>query len=119
MLSSARAKRRVAERRFDLIFQALSDGTRRRLIDRLSLGPAMVTELAEPFTISLPAVSRHLKVLEHAGLVKRSVDGRIHHCSLAVRPFRDLQKWLDAYRPFWEEKLDALSRYVEGDKGKR
>jgi DNA-binding transcriptional ArsR family regulator len=116
MVSSARAKRRGADRQFDLIFQALSDGTRRKLIDRLTEGPAMVTELAEPFAISLPAVSRHLKVLEHAGLVKRSVDGRIHQCSLAARPFRDLQKWLDAYRPFWEEKLDALSRYVEADR---
>jgi DNA-binding transcriptional ArsR family regulator len=73
----------------------------------------MVTELAEPFAISLPAVSRHLKVLEHAGLISRSIDGRIHHCSLAAQPLRDVQAWLDRYRPFWEGTLDALSRYVE------
>lgn len=115
MVSSARAKRRNADRRLDLIFQALSDGTRRKLIERLAKGPVMVTELAKPFAISLPAVSRHLKVLEHANLVKRTVDGRIHHCSLSARPLRDLQQWLDIYRPFWEETLDALSHYIDGD----
>jgi DNA-binding transcriptional ArsR family regulator len=99
----------------DAVFQALSDGTRRRLIANLAKGPAMVTELAEPFTISLPAVSRHLKVLEDAGLIERSIDGRVHRCSLTTRPLRDVQKWLDRYRPFWEETLDALGRYVEED----
>lgn len=76
----------------------------------------MVTELAKPFAISLPAVSRHLKVLEHANLVKRTIDGRIHYFSLSARPLRDLQQWLDIYRPFWEETLDALSHYIAGDK---
>jgi DNA-binding transcriptional ArsR family regulator len=75
----------------------------------------MVTELAEPFAISLPAVSRHLRVLEGAGLIRRSIDGRIHRCSLAAQPLRDALEWLDRYRPFWEQTLDALSRYVEGD----
>ena len=76
----------------------------------------MVTELAKPFAISLPAVSRHLKVLERANLVKRTIDGRIHYCSLSARPLRDLQQWLDIYRPFWEETLEALSHYIDGDK---
>jgi DNA-binding transcriptional ArsR family regulator len=116
MVSSGRAKRRRADQKLDLIFQALSDGTRRKLIERLAKGPAMVTELAEPFAISLPAVSRHLKVLENANLVKRAIDGRIHHCSLSTRPLRDLQQWLDTYRPFWEETLDALSQYIDRDK---
>jgi DNA-binding transcriptional ArsR family regulator len=116
MVSSARAKRRSADLKLDLIFHALSDGTRRRLIERLAKGPVMVTELAKPFAISLPAVSRHLKVLENANLVKRTIDGRIHHCSLSARPLRDLQQWLDIYRPFWEETLDALSHYIDGDK---
>jgi DNA-binding transcriptional ArsR family regulator len=116
MVSSGGAKRSRTDRKLDLIFQALSDSTRRKLIERLAKGPAMVTELAEPFDISLPAVSRHLKVLEHANLVKRAIDGRIHHCSLSTRPLRDLQQWLDNYRPFWEETLDALSRYIDGDK---
>jgi DNA-binding transcriptional ArsR family regulator len=115
MLSTPRRKRRPTERELNAIFQALSDGTRRRLIARLANGPAMVTELAEPFAMSLPAVSRHLKVLEHAGLVKRSVDGRVHNCSLAARPLHDVQTWLDTYRPFWEETLDALSRYVASE----
>jgi DNA-binding transcriptional ArsR family regulator len=114
-MSRVRAKRRKTERALDVVFQALSDSTRRRLIANLAEGPAMVTKLAEPFNISLPAVSRHLKVLEHAGLIQRSIDGRIHHCSLATQPLRDVQEWLDQYRPFWEETLSALSRYVEED----
>jgi DNA-binding transcriptional ArsR family regulator len=85
------------------------------LIAHLAEGPAMVTKLAEPFNISLPAVSRHLKVLERAGLVRRSVDGRVHHLSLATQPLRDVQEWLDRYGPFWDETLSALSRYVEED----
>ena len=115
MMSRTRRKRRTTERELDLVFQALSDGTRRRLLANLTRGPAMVTELAEPFAISLPAVSRHLRVLEGAGLIRRSIDGRIHRCSLAAQPLRDALEWLDRYRPFWEQTLDALSRYVEGD----
>lgn len=75
----------------------------------------MVTELAGPFDMSLPAVSQHLKVLEHARLIVRAVDGRIHRCSLAAEPLRDVEKWLDHYRSFWEDTLDAVARYVERD----
>ena len=115
MVSRSRTGRRNADRELDEAFGALSDSTRRKLIARLAEGPAMVTALAEPFAISLPAVSRHLKVLESAGLIERRIDGRTHYCSLAPRRLRDLQTWLDAYRPFWDETLDALSRYVERD----
>ena len=79
----------------------------------------MVTELAEPFAMSLPAVSRHIRVLESAGLVVRAVDGRVHHCSLDVQPLKKIEAWLRHYRRFWEGTLDALARYVEADdKGK-
>ena len=76
----------------------------------------MVTELAEPFAMSLPAVSKHLKVLERAGLVTRTVDGRIHRCALAPEPLQKAEQWIDRYRPFWEDTLEALSRYVERGK---
>jgi DNA-binding transcriptional ArsR family regulator len=76
----------------------------------------MITDLAEPFAMSLPAVSKHLKVLEGAGLVVRAVDGRIHRCTLAPEPLRTAEQWLDCYRSFWENTLDALASYVERQK---
>ena len=100
----------------DLVFQALSNRTRRALIARLAEGPCMVSELAEPFEMSLPAVSKHLKVLEGARLVDRAIDGRIHCCSLIAEPLRQAELWLDCYRSFWEDTLDALARYVERGK---
>jgi DNA-binding transcriptional ArsR family regulator len=113
MQSSSLIENPAADDRLDQLFHALSDRTRRALLARLATGPAMVTELAEPFAMSLPAVSKHLKVLEHARLVVRSVDGRIHRCSFAAEPLREVERWLDHYRPFWEDTLDALARYVE------
>jgi DNA-binding transcriptional ArsR family regulator len=91
----------------------LGDQTRRALLARLGERPAMVTELAQPFAMSLPAVSRHIRVLERAGLVARAIDGRVHHCSLSATPLKDVEKWLSQYRRFWEGTLDALARYVE------
>jgi DNA-binding transcriptional ArsR family regulator len=76
----------------------------------------MVTELAEPFDMSLPAVSKHLKVLEEAALIERRVDGRIHHCSLNAAALESADQWLERYRIFWTDRLRALARYVE-DKG--
>jgi DNA-binding transcriptional ArsR family regulator len=101
------------EGRLDLIFRALGDQTRRALLARLVERPAMVTELAQPFAMSLPAVSRHIRVLERAGLVARAIDGRVHHCSLSATPLKDVEKWLSQYRRFWEGTLDSLARYVE------
>ena len=75
----------------------------------------MVTELAAPFEMSLPAVSKQLKVLERAGLVSRDIDGRVHTCSLAPRPLASVEAWLSFYRPFWSDTLDALARFVEQD----
>ena len=94
-------------------FSALADPTRRAILARLSTGDATVTELAEPFEMSLPAVSRHLKVLEHAGLISRSRDAQWRPCRLAAEPLRDAAGWLDDYRRFWEESLDRLNAYVK------
>lgn len=75
----------------------------------------MITELAEPFAMSLPAVSRHIRVLEGAGLVRRAVDGRVHRCSLRAEPLKAVEEWLSHYRQSWEGKLEELARYVETD----
>jgi DNA-binding transcriptional ArsR family regulator len=109
------ARKSTSDDRLDLIFHALSDRTRRALILRLSRGPAMVTELAEPFQMSLPAVSKHLKVLEGARLIARAVDGRVHRCSLAPHVLRHAERWLQSRRAFWESALDSLARHVESE----
>lgn len=95
------------------MFRALGDRTRRELLARLAEHSATVTELAEPFAMSLPAISRHIRVLERAGLVVRRVDGRVHHCSLNPRGLETAEEWLKRYRRFWEGQLRALARYVE------
>ena len=77
----------------------------------------MITELARPFDMSLPAVSRHIRVLEEAKLIVRSVDGRVHRCSLVTKPLRDANRWFDDYRAFWNDTLDALERHVASDIG--
>jgi DNA-binding transcriptional ArsR family regulator len=117
-MQSSRSRRRgAAEARLDAAFQALGDRTRRALLARLATGPAMVTELAKPFDMSLPAVSRHIRVLETAGLIARSVEGRVHQCSLAAGPLQSVEAWLGHYRRFWEGNLDARARFVEAEGG--
>jgi DNA-binding transcriptional ArsR family regulator len=111
--ASRRATRRSAEDRLDAIFAALSDSTRRRVLKRLARGPATVGELAQPLEISLPAVSRHLKVLETAGLLERTIEGRVHRCRLDPATLHVVDRWLDTYRVFWDETLASLARYVE------
>lgn len=101
------------EAQLDRIFHALADRTRRRLLAQLLVGPGTVTELAAPFEMSLPAVSKHIKVLERAGLVVRTVDGRLHRCSLGAGPLRLVATWLDPYRVFWSDTLQALADFVE------
>lgn len=115
MASSARAT--SADERLDRVFHALADRTRRSLLRRLARGPAMVTELAEPFSISLPAVSKHLRVLEAARLVTRRVDGRVHHCSLDPEALSDVEGWLRERREFWEQALDALAKHAAPQRG--
>lgn len=85
------------------------------MLRRLARGPAMVGELAEPFDMTLPAASKHLRVLERAGLVSRRVDGRVHHCSLNPQRLADARRWLDHYQRFWDETLDSLVRHVQDD----
>jgi DNA-binding transcriptional ArsR family regulator len=100
----------------DRTFQALADPTRRAILARLADGEASVGELAEPFAMSLPAVSKHLKVLEGAGLIERRRDGRTLYCRVRATPLRDADQWLARYRAFWEGSLDSLAQYLEGTK---
>lgn len=96
-----------------LTFSALADPTRRAILARLARGETTVTELAAPFAMSLPAVSRHLKVLERAGLVARGRAAQWRPCRLDAAPLRDAAGWLDAYRAFWGDGLDRLDELLE------
>lgn len=96
----------------DAIFSALSDPTRRAILERLAHGEASVTEVAEPFEMSLPAISKHLRILEHAGLIVREKEGRVHHLRLAAASLKTAADWLADYRQFWDEQFDALAAYL-------
>ena len=98
--------------RLSTVFSALADPTRRAILGRLAGGEATVTELAEPFQMSLPAVSKHLKVLENAGLISRSRAAQWRPCRLEATPMKAVADWLDAYRGFWEGSLDRLDEYL-------
>jgi len=91
---------------------AIADPTRRAILARLALGETSVTELAEPFDMSLPAVSKHLKVLERAGLITRGRDAQWRPCRLQAAPLKDVSEWIEAYRAFWEQSLDRLEGYL-------
>ncbi len=95
-----------------LIFAALADPTRRAILARLALGEASVTELGKPFDMSLPAISKHLKVLENAGLVARGRDAQWRPCRLAPAPLKEAAAWLEEYRRFWEDSFDRLDDYL-------
>lgn len=97
----------------DRVFSALADPTRRAILHRLSGGEATVGELAAPFDISRPAVSKHLDVLERAGLVHRVPDGRVNRCRFDGAPLREASEWVERYRRYWEDRLDSLARYLE------
>lgn len=92
---------------------ALADPTRRAILARLAQGETSVTELAAPFEMSLPAVSKHLKVLENAGLISRSKDAQWRPCKLEAGPLRDVASFLESYRQFWDESLDRLDDYLQ------
>ncbi len=100
----------------DLTFSALSDATRRSILMRLADGTSTVGELAEPFDMSRPAISKHLRVLEKAGLVQTTRDGRISRCQLDARPMKDASEWVEKYRSYWESQLDSLARFFENQK---
>jgi len=95
-----------------LTFGALADPTRRAILARLALGETTVGELAEPFDISLPAISKHLKVLEHAGLIARGRDAQWRPCRLRPAPLKSADEWLEEYRELWEQRLDRLEDYL-------
>jgi DNA-binding transcriptional ArsR family regulator len=92
----------------DRVFHALADPTRRRMLRSLAAGERTVGELAEPFQMSLAAASKHIRVLERAGLVRRTVQGRTHYCRLNPKPLSSAHEWLSFYERFWNERLDAL-----------
>jgi DNA-binding transcriptional ArsR family regulator len=93
-------------------FAALADPTRRAILARLASGAASVMELAEPFKMSLPAISKHLKVLEHAGLIARSRDAQWRPCRIEAGPLKDAADWLEHYRRFWEQSFERLDEYL-------
>jgi DNA-binding transcriptional ArsR family regulator len=103
----------VSEEALDRLFHALADTTRRRLLAQLALGPAKVTDLARPFQMSLPAVSKHLRILEEAGLASRTIDGRVHRLRLTGGPLEAAETWLDPFRSFWDQSFRDLRRDLE------
>jgi DNA-binding transcriptional ArsR family regulator len=94
-------------------FAALADPTRRAILSRLAMGPANVTELALPFSISQPAVSKHLKILERAGLVKRGREAQSRPCSIDAMPIKDVATWAEGYRQYWTDSFDRLDTYLQ------
>jgi DNA-binding transcriptional ArsR family regulator len=97
----------------DATFAALADPTRRAILARLASGDASVTELAEPFAMSQPAISKHLRVLEHAGLISRGRDAQRRPCRIEARPLSEANGWLEGYRRFWEESFERLDTVLE------
>ena len=102
----------MSAEQLDATFAALADPTRRGILARLANGEASVTELAKPFDMSMPAISKHLKVLEGAGLIERSRDAQWRPCHLNPEPLREVASWLDEYRRFWEQSFDRLDAYL-------
>lgn len=97
----------------DVTFMALADSTRRAILTKLAEGECTVTELAEPFDMSLPAVSKHLKILENAGLLARTKEGRVIRCSFDVRPLHEAANWIEKYSRFWQKQFDALEQFLK------
>lgn len=100
--------------RLDRLFAALADPTRRTILERLAEGEATVGQLARPFEVSRPAISKHLRVLERAGLVERTRDGRLSRCRIETRAMREAAAWIARYRAFWQGQLDRFAQYLEG-----
>lgn len=96
----------------DRVFSALADPTRRAILRRLTQRPATINEIAKPFRVSLNAISKHVMTLERAGMLRREIKGRKHYCRIEPRPLRKANEWLEHYRQFWEQRLDALEAYV-------
>jgi DNA-binding transcriptional ArsR family regulator len=105
--------------RLTTTLHALADPTRRAILARLALGETSVSELAQPFDMTLPAISKHLKVLERAGLISRGRDAQRRPCRLEASPLRDVSAWVADYRRFWEQRLDRLEDYLKEAQAKR
>jgi DNA-binding transcriptional ArsR family regulator len=103
----------VPDDRLSIIFAALADPTRRAILARLASGETSVTELAEPFEMSLPAVSKHLKVLENAGLIVRGRDAQWRPCRIEAAPLKEVADWANRYRQFWDASFDRLDDYLK------
>ncbi len=110
---------RMASDHLSTTFAALADPTRRAILARLASGECAVTELAEPFEMSLPAVSKHLRVLERAGLIARRVDAQWRPCRLEAGPIKDVADWAERYRALWEQRFDRLESYLQELKQKQ
>ncbi len=104
--------------RLSSTFSALADPTRRAILARLATGEASVTELAEPFAMSMPAISKHLKVLERAGLIARGREAQWRPCRLEAAPLKDVARWVEHYRRFWEQSFDRLDAYLRALKAR-
>jgi len=102
----------VSSDQLSVTFAALADPTRRAILAHLAKGEASVTELAKPFEMSLPAISKHLKVLERAGLIVRGREAQWRPCQIKAEPLKDAMDWIEQYRQFWEERLDRLDDYL-------
>ena len=112
-MSTVLDRDRLDDDQLDEVFAALASSTRRAMLARLAEGEANVNELAEPFDLSLPAISKHLKVLEHAGLVVRGRRAQYRPCTLDPAPLAQVSTWTERYRPIWEERLDRLDGYLQ------
>ncbi|MBZ5639755.1 MAG: metalloregulator ArsR/SmtB family transcription factor [Acidobacteriia bacterium] len=102
-----------SRRQLDLTFGALAHPIRRGILARLSSGEATIAELAKPFEVSAPAISKHMRILEKAGLLSRKKHGREHRCRLEQKRMREAEAWIEHHRRFWNDRLDALERYLE------
>lgn len=109
----------LASDRLSMTFHALSDPTRRAILSRLASGPASVNELAAPFDMSLPAVSKHLKVLEQAQLISRGREAQWRPCKLEAAPLGEADAWIERYRAMWEARFDRLDQYLQEVQGKK
>ncbi len=103
---------RSEDNRLDEIFAALANSTRRAMLARLAEGEATVNQLAEPFNLSLPTISKHIKVLEHAGLITRGHDAQYRPCSINVAPLQEVSSWTEQYRHIWENRFDQMDDYI-------
>ena len=103
----------LSEDRLDETFAALANSTRRAILNRLAMGPANVNDLAEPFALSLPAISKHIKVLERAGLVVKGHQAQYRPCALDAAPLEQVATWTEQYRPVWEARIDRMGSYIQ------